>query len=80
MAEVGNVGWPEVALALIAALPGIIAAIASLLNRRDMKTPSGDRIGRVAEYTHDTAIANNLHLRGLTKADPADNPEASEAV
>ena len=43
------------ALALIAALPALVAAILAALNRRDLKTPSGMTIGYVAERGHDLA-------------------------
>ena len=68
------VNWTNVLEALIAGLPAIIAAIASALYAKSIhgqiKTPSGNTIGKVAEYTHDTSIANNLLLadnNGKTK-------------
>lgn len=84
MLGASGVGWPDVMIALIAALPGIIAAWASLRTNREIRTPSGDSIGKVTERTHDTAIANNLHLRkangGKLPGDPmqpGDEPEAA---
>ena len=40
---------------LIAAIGSTIAAVMGSLNRRNLKTPSGDSIGAVAERTHDLA-------------------------
>jgi hypothetical protein len=55
-------GWVTVALALIAATPGIIAAIYAGRVHSQIKTPSGKPIGAVTEYAHDTVIANNMLL------------------
>lgn len=73
--------WTQVALALIAAVPGIIAAIYAGRVHRQVKTPSGKPIGEVAEYTHDTSIANNLILsqsNGPTK--PLGRSQAHDAA
>ncbi len=59
---VGAVDWTNVLVAFIAGLPAIIAAIGVLLVHRQIQTPSGKSLGEVAEYAHDTAIANNLLL------------------
>jgi len=60
--------WQDVALALIAALPGLIAAIFGALNHRNMRTPSGSSIGYVAERAHDlaavAAMRPELQLNG----------------
>jgi cobalamin synthase len=50
-----TLGWPDVAVALIAAAPALLAAILAYLNNRAIKTPSGDKIGSVVERTHDLA-------------------------
>lgn len=72
------VNWTNVLESLIAASPAIIAAIASAIysirTHRQIQTPSGKPLGEVAEFTHDTSIANNLLLstkNGHTK--PADH-------
>lgn len=68
-------------LALIAATPGIIAAVYAGKVHRQVKTPSGKPLGEVAEYAHDTAIANNLILsqsNGPTK--PLERGEAHDAA
>jgi hypothetical protein len=56
------VDWTNVLIAFIAGVPAIISAVGVLLVHGQVKTPSGKSIGEVAEYAHDTAIANNLLL------------------
>lgn len=53
-----GVDWTTVIVALIASLPAILAAIFSYLNRRQLKVPSGDRLGAVMERTHDLSAAD----------------------
>lgn len=62
---VASVDWTNVLVALIAGLPAIIAAIAAMLVRRDIKTPSGTAIGKQVENALHTSLANNYHLRAL---------------
>lgn len=57
------VDWTNVLDTLIYALPAIIAAIYAGRIHRAIRTPSGKTLGEVAEYAHDTAIANNMLLR-----------------
>lgn len=52
-------------VALIAAVPASIAALASLSNRQQLKTPSGTSVGKQVESAHHTAIANNYRLQSL---------------
>lgn len=67
------IDWTNVLEALIAGLPAIITAAISAYYagkahkkienvQSEIDTPSGKPLGEVAEYTHDTAIANNLLL------------------
>lgn len=60
------VNWTNVLESLIASLPAIIAALAAAIYsgrvHKQIKTPSGKPLGEVSEFTHDTAIANNLLL------------------
>lgn len=80
MGVVAAIDWTNVLVALIAGLPAIIAAVFAGSVHRQVKTPSGKPLGQVAEYAHDTAIANNWLLskaNGETK--PAD-PEALKSV
>ena len=63
---IATVNWTSVLESLIASLPAIIAALGALFYsksiHKQIKTPSGNDIGNVAEFTHDTSIANNLLL------------------
>jgi cobalamin synthase len=60
---VSALGWPDVAIALIAAAPALLAAIFAYLNSRAIKTPSGDKIGHVVERTHDLAAVAAPSIR-----------------
>jgi hypothetical protein len=71
------VDWTPIIAAAVASLPGCLAAFVSLLNRREIKTPSGDSLGRVAERTHDMTAANNMMLNKINgdlnhKSEPVD--------
>lgn len=73
------IDWTNVLDSLILALPAIIAALYAGAVHRQVRTPSGKSLGEVAEYAHDTAIANNLLLsakNGPTK--PMDKQTAQE--
>jgi cobalamin synthase len=81
-----TIGWPDVFIALIAAAPALLAAIFAYLNSRAIKTPSGDKIGRVVERTHDlaavaapsiertAAVVNGEAEPRATQAPAADTP------
>lgn len=60
------VDWTNVLDTLIASAPAIIAAVAAAVYGRkihqQIQLPSGKAIGDAMEFTHDTAIANNLLL------------------
>ena len=63
-----------VLVALISSLPALLSAIFAGRVHRAIQTPSGKPLGEVAEYAHDTALANNMLLtkaNGHTK--PADH-------
>lgn len=47
-----------VLVALITAVPATVAAVVALKNRRSIRTPSGDPIGRVMERTHEASVAD----------------------
>jgi hypothetical protein len=73
-----SIDWTMVITALIVGAPAIIAAIYAGRVHHQIKTPSGKPLGAVAEYAHDTAIANNMLLskaNGHTK--PADHDTLS---
>lgn len=54
----GATSWPDVAIAAIVAVPGILTVVLGYLIRREIRTPSGDSLGRVAERTHDLSAAS----------------------
>jgi hypothetical protein len=56
--EASSVDWTQVLLALIAGAPAILAAVFAFRIQRQVKTPSGDTLGQVAERTHDMTSAN----------------------
>lgn len=67
--------WGAVIAAVVPGVLSAVSAVIALLVHRQIRTPSGKPLGQVAEYAHDTAIANNLLLskaNGATEtADPA---------
>jgi len=50
---------------LIAAIPAILTVILSYLIHRQIKTPSGRRIGELAESTNDLAIVNTEMTKSI---------------
>lgn len=72
------VTWPEVAYAAIIAIPGIIAAVTSLLNRKALKTPSGPSVGKQVEAALHAAYGNSYRLQTITKG--MNGPEIAAAV
>jgi cobalamin synthase len=70
-----TVGWPDVAIALVAAAPALLAAIFAYLNNRAIKTPSGDKIGSVVEKTHDLAAVAAPSIQ-RTEAAVSNGPDA----
>lgn len=60
----GTVTWPMVALALIAALPGIIAAVASLSARKNTQTSNGTTMGAMVEEMHTDAAPVRANAGG----------------
>jgi hypothetical protein len=57
------VGWPDVAVALIAGLPGIIAAVAALLVRQEVKTQNGHTLAQDVQETHKLASDSHAIVR-----------------
>jgi hypothetical protein len=53
-----TIDWTNVIVAVIFGLPAIISAIAAVSIHRQIRTPSGENIGNVAEKTHDMSNAN----------------------
>jgi len=69
---VASVDWTQVLLHALTTFGIVATAYFAYAAKRDAKTvreeirtPSGKPIGEVAEFTHDTAIANNVHLMAL---------------
>jgi hypothetical protein len=63
----GVTTWPDVGIAFVVALPGLLAAWVSILNRRQIRTPSGDTIGEIAERTHDITHATNMRVNSMDR-------------
>jgi hypothetical protein len=73
-----SIDWTNVILALIAATPGIIAAIYAGKVHRQVKTPSGKPIGAQVEDALHTALSNNYHLQSIgAKVEAATPPQAN---
>jgi hypothetical protein len=67
------VGVPSILSALFAGVAMMIAAS----NRRQLQTPSGDRIGAVAERTHDITHATGVLVQeGVTQLRKMNGHEA----
>jgi hypothetical protein len=56
--NLGVIDWTQVLVALIAGLPAILATVFAFLIHRAIRTPSGDRIGKVVERTHELSAAD----------------------
>lgn len=52
------IDWTPIIAAAVAGIPGVLAALVALGNRRAIQTPSGDKIGEVMERTHDLSAAD----------------------
>ena len=74
-----GINWTNVLVALIAGLPSIIAALFAARVHSQITTPSGKSLGEVAEYAHDTAIANNLLLAQQNGETKPISPETLKA-
>lgn len=67
-------------IALIAGLPAIIAAVFAGLVHRQVKTPSGDTLGEVAERTHDLSAADVALSRHVLAETSGDQDRAERIV
>lgn len=71
------INWTNVLDSLIFGAPAIIASLAAAIYGRkihkQIQLPSGKPIGDAMEYTHDTAIANNLLLSRGNSTKTADH-------
>jgi len=73
-----SVTWPQVALALVAALPGIVAAMLAYLNRLAIKMPSGTAIGTQVEDLNTRQIVTHHNVTRLA-AEALERGAAGEA-
>lgn len=69
-----SIDWTQVLLASIGIIPATIAAVGTYLLHRQLRTPSGDTIGKVAERTHDltaadVALTQDIHSRVMHRDD-----------
>jgi hypothetical protein len=62
-----SIDWTSVLVAFVAGLPALIAAIGVLLVHAQIRTPSGQSIGRQIEGAHHVAIANNQRLVAINE-------------
>lgn len=82
---VATIDWTNVIDTAIVAVPATIAAWASLLGVRRMRTPSGDNIGHVVERTHDLAAVGVAAVTGggtasLTRSEDRLNADPDSPV
>lgn len=56
------VTWPVVALALVTALPGLLAAYYARDNKKQLKTENGRTVGRLIEEVHEVAADETAHF------------------
>lgn len=61
------IDWTQIIVALIAGLPGLIAALASLHIRQAIKTPSKRRIGAQVEDAVHIGLTNAYRLESVRK-------------
>lgn len=76
---VAVIDWTNVIDTAIVAIPATIAAWASLLGVRRLRTPSGDNIGHVVERTHDLAAVGVAAVTGAGTAALARSEERLNA-
>jgi hypothetical protein len=69
------VGWPDVAIALIAGLPGIIAAVAALLVRHEVRTSNGYTLAQTVEDTQKNASDTHAIVRRTMGERKTDVPQ-----
>jgi hypothetical protein len=68
----GVTGWPDVLLEAVKVAGILATCLLVYLNRRAIKTPSGDQIGQVAERTHAMASAATAAAVAAVKAQGGD--------
>ncbi len=81
MQLVGTLDYSLIISATIAAIGAVTSAVVAAWVALQVRTPSGDTLGAVAERTHELAIVNALAVHKLNGHDdePA-RPQPSEDV
>lgn len=75
-----EIDWTQILVAVVVGLPGTIAAVAAILNRRSLKTPSGPSIGRQVEQANALSAVTLAHSTRLLKRNGMEAPGAVVAV
>ena len=75
-----GVDWTNVLLALIAAVPGIIAAVYAGRVHHQVKTPSGTSIGKQIENTLHTSLATPPASGSMRATSSPHCPSASHPI
>jgi len=73
---VGSIDWTNVLDTLIITVPAIIAAIYAARVHQQVRTPSGNSIGKQVEDALDVAISNN-HYATAISAEVGAKPSAA---
>jgi hypothetical protein len=74
----GVIDWTQVIVAAIGASGAIVSAAISAYVWWQIRTPSGDKIGAVAERTHDVTHATNALLVNLNGELHGETPGVDE--
>jgi hypothetical protein len=79
---IAAVDWTNVIDTAIVTIPAIIAAILAGKIHRQIKTPSGDPIGKVIERTHELAAVGVATVSKVAQANgvQADEPPNQQSV
>jgi hypothetical protein len=77
---IAMVNWTPVLVALAAGLPGIVASIVSLGNRRKLTTHNGRTIGEQVEQANVASAATLVHTTQLVSEVAAPVPPLVEAA
>lgn len=77
-----QVDWTQVLGDLIAIVPAIVAAYFAYRVHANIRTPSGEKIGVVAEQSHHLAAANTAMLKDVHRqvANGESSPEGEAAA
>lgn len=85
VAATSPIDWNTILLALVAGIPATVAAVGTIItsiyavrNHRNIRTPSGDTLGSIAERTHHLAEVNAVRSARIDKAVNGDTPTDDE--